>query len=75
MGGGFCELSESVNGFECNLYVCVFEQVGTTPCTFIICLFINVTCLQDTICCICKENYNYIAPEDGRVSPKHFELK
>ena len=40
-----------------------------------ICLFINVTCLQDTICCICKGNYNSIAPEDGRVSPKHVELK
>ena len=38
-------------------------------------LFILTTYLQDTICCICKEIVTTIAPEDGRVSPKHFELK
>ena len=37
-------------------------------------LFILITCLQDTICCICKEIITSIAPEDGRVSPKHVEL-
>jgi hypothetical protein len=30
---------------------------------------------KDTICCICKETVTSIAPEDGRVSPKHVELK
>ena len=30
---------------------------------------------KDTICCICKEIITSIAPEDGRVSPKHVELK
>jgi hypothetical protein len=30
---------------------------------------------KDTIRCICKEFITSIAPEDGRVSPKHFELK
>ena len=30
---------------------------------------------KDTICCICKEIVTSIAPEDGRVSPKHVELK
>ena len=29
----------------------------------------------DTICCICKEIITSIAPEDGRVSPKHVDLK
>ena len=28
-----------------------------------------------TICCICKEIVTSIAPEDGRISPKHVELK
>ena len=27
------------------------------------------------ICCICKEIVTSIAPEDGRISPKHVELK
>ena len=36
-------------------------------------LFILTTYLQDTICCIC--NLTSIAREDGRVSPKHVELK
>ena len=35
MGGGFSELSESVIGFECHLYIRVFEQVGN---------FSNVRC-------------------------------
>ena len=26
---------------------------------------------KDTICCICKETVTPIAPEDGRISPKH----
>ena len=30
---------------------------------------------KDTICCICKETVTSIAPEDGRISPKHVELK
>jgi hypothetical protein len=30
---------------------------------------------KDTICCICKEIVTPIAPEDGRKSPKHVELK
>ena len=30
---------------------------------------------KDTICCICKEIVTSIAPEDGRISPKHVELK
>ena len=30
---------------------------------------------KDTICCICKEIVTSIAPEDGRVSPEHVELK
>ena len=30
---------------------------------------------KDTICCICKEIVTSIAPEDGRISPKHAELK
>ena len=30
---------------------------------------------KDTICCICKEIITSIAPEDGRVSLKHVELK
>ena len=30
---------------------------------------------KGTICCICKEIVTSIAPEDGRVSPKHVELK
>ena len=30
---------------------------------------------KDTICCICKEIATSIAPEDGRISPKHVELK
>ena len=34
-----------------------------------------VTHLWCTICCICKETVTSIAPEDGRVSPKHVELK
>jgi hypothetical protein len=38
-------------------------------------LFIPITCLQDTIRCIYKEIVTSIAPEDGRVSPKHVELK
>ena len=36
-------------------------------------LFSLITYLQDIICCIC--NLTSIAPEDGRVSPKHVELK
>ena len=31
VGGGFCELSEGVGSFECNFYVCVFEQVCDFP--------------------------------------------
>ena len=38
-------------------------------------LFILIIYLQDTICCIYKEIITSIAPEDGRVSPKHVELK
>jgi len=30
---------------------------------------------KDTICCICKEIVTSIASEDGRISPKHVELK
>ena len=30
---------------------------------------------KDTICCICKEPVTSNAPEDGRISPKHVELK
>ena len=30
---------------------------------------------KDTICCICKEIVTSIAPEDGRVSLKHVQLK
>ena len=30
---------------------------------------------KDTICCICKETVTSIAPKDGRISPKHVELK
>jgi len=30
---------------------------------------------KDTICCIRKEIVTSIAPEDGRVSSKHVELK
>jgi hypothetical protein len=30
---------------------------------------------KDTICRICKEIVTSIAPEDGRISPKHVELK
>jgi len=30
---------------------------------------------KDTICCICKETVTSIALEDGRISPKHVELK
>ena len=30
---------------------------------------------KDTIRCICKEIVTSIAPEDGRMSPKHVELK
>ena len=26
---------------------------------------------KDTICCICKEIVTSVAPEDGRISPKH----
>ena len=32
-------------------------------------------CFALTISCICKEIINYNAPENGRVSPKHVELK
>jgi hypothetical protein len=32
-------------------------------------------CFALTICCICKEIINSNAPENGRVSPKHVELK
>ena len=28
-----------------------------------------------SICCICKVIVTSIAPEDGRISPKHVELK
>ena len=27
------------------------------------------------VCCICKDIVTSIAPEDGRISPKHVELK
>ena len=30
---------------------------------------------KDTICCICKKTLTSIAPEDGRISPKHVALK
>ena len=30
---------------------------------------------KETICCICKETVTFIAPEDGRICPKHVELK
>ena len=30
---------------------------------------------KDTICSICKEIVTSIAPEDGRVNPKHVEEK
>ena len=30
---------------------------------------------RTTICCICKEIVTSVAPEDGRISPKHVELK
>jgi len=30
---------------------------------------------KDTICYVCKEIVTSIATEDGRVSPKHVELK
>ena len=30
---------------------------------------------KDTICSICKEIVTSIAPEDGRISPNHVELK
>ena len=30
---------------------------------------------KGTICCICKEIVTSIAPEGGRISPKHVELK
>ena len=52
------------------LYICIATRhqrthsSGPTP---------NYT--KDTICCICEEIVTSIAPEDGRVSPKHVELK
>ena len=33
------------------------------------------SCTKDTMCCICKGIINSVAPEDGRIGPKHVELK
>jgi len=52
------------------LGMCVLVACCTPPAHTIL-----RTVTKDTIYCICEEIVTSIAPEDGRKSPKHVELK